>query len=128
MSVMVLLRQDAASSGGVLVMLQRQRSAAQRDRRLQFEKLGFQIFVGHDQRLDGAAQIAVAHRDRLVAGLLIMAVVERLRWGRHGERSGSVRIRRSECSYFVLTESSFPTPGSHEICSRAILRAEGKHG
>ena len=43
----------------------------QRNRRLQFLQFAFQIFVRHDQRLDRAAQVAVAHRDRLVAGLFV---------------------------------------------------------
>src|SRR5436190_8035580 len=70
--------------------------------RLQLRKLGFQVFVGHDQRLDGAAQVAVAHCDRLVAGLLVVADV--------GEDGGcghgwNFPIGCPLCSLFVLKES-----------------------
>jgi len=51
---------------------------------LQFRQFGFQILIGHDQRLDRAAQIAVAHRDRLVASLFVVVIVER------GRRSGGL--------------------------------------
>src|ERR1700692_2655225 len=37
-----------------------------RDRLHQLADLGFQIFIGHDQRADGRSQIAAAGRDRLV--------------------------------------------------------------
>src|ERR1700730_14282276 len=70
-----------ALSGVAVCLRQFPRNASRRDRRLQFLQFRFQIFVGHDQRLDGAAQIAIAHRDRLVAGLFVTAVVEGPRCG-----------------------------------------------
>ena len=45
------------------------------DRRLQLLQFRFQVFVRHDQRLDGAAQVAVTHRDGLAAGLFIVIIV-----------------------------------------------------
>src|SRR5262249_53364965 len=78
---------SALSRGGTTASGARlwQRRAAARNRRLQFQQLCFQKFIGHDQRLDGAAQIAVAHRDRLVAGILVVAIVEGGRGYGHGE-------------------------------------------
>src|SRR3984957_21093907 len=84
-------------------------------RGLQLLQFRLEVLVGHDQCLDGAAHIAVAHRDRLVAGPLVAADVGqasrfgsgRLGFGRfaHGKIPGRLE-GRSKCSYFVLIESS----------------------
>ena len=52
-------------------LIQRLRHAAAGHGRTQFLQLDFEILIGHDQHLDRAAQVAVAHRDRLIAGLFV---------------------------------------------------------
>src|SRR5438105_2250217 len=89
--------------------------AAGSDRRLQFLQFHFQIFVRHDERLDGAAQVAIAHRDRLVAGLFVAAIVESGGRGKgnapggapnkaHGKAPDS-KMGGEACSLFVLPKS-----------------------
>src|SRR5437764_756135 len=82
---------------------------------LQFLQFHFQILVRHDQRLDGAAQVAIAHRDRLIAGLFVAAVVESGGRGKdnalsrapnkvHGKAPDS-KMGGGACSLFVLHKS-----------------------
>src|SRR4051812_12350402 len=103
------------------------RHTAGGDGRLQFLQFGFQILVRHDQRLDGRTQIAVAHRDGLIAGLLVAVVVGQGRSDGHGgtpEAGG-----RKACSLFVLKKSSRtwqPENGFFFLGAREDLReAEG---
>ncbi len=77
-----------------------------RDARLQFLQFRFQKFVSHQQRLDRASQIAVAHRDSLIAGMLVAVILRfQASFGHDGFHSGA-GFSISKCSYFVLWESS----------------------
>src|ERR1700753_1880459 len=115
----MLLAGGTFRSGGVAARARRlRRCAAASNPPLQLFEFRLEIFVRHDQRLDGGAQIAVAHRDRLVAGLLVMAGLRQCRGLGHGVFPGCLEaaIMFPFCSKGVKPDAGFSRPDCWRAC------------